>query len=232
MKEQALHLERLKAVYNALGPLGKKVVFVGGATVFLYATNPAAEEVRPTEDVDLVVGSATYGDYAALEDTLRQLGFSNDQQSGIICRYVLGGLIVDVMPAEGSFLGFQNRWYSEGFKESVLYHLDAHTTIRILSSPYFLASKLEAFAGRGQNDGRSSSDFEDIVYILNNRDTVWEECTQASEDVRKYLQERFEHFLLQPFFEEWIYGHLEPAFAAQYLKKILVGMQEFVYRER
>lgn len=40
---------RIKAVYNALEELENDVVFVGGATVALYADRPASE-VRPTDD--------------------------------------------------------------------------------------------------------------------------------------------------------------------------------------
>lgn len=46
------NLIRIKAVYNALGPLKDQVVFVGGATVAFYVDR-MAEEVRPTDDVDV-----------------------------------------------------------------------------------------------------------------------------------------------------------------------------------
>lgn len=39
----------------ALGPLLDEVVFVGGATVTLWITDPAAPTPRPTKDVDVVV---------------------------------------------------------------------------------------------------------------------------------------------------------------------------------
>ncbi|QEC42618.1 hypothetical protein [Pseudobacter ginsenosidimutans] len=48
------NLVRIKAVYNALEELGNEVVFVGGATVALYADRPAIE-IRPTDDVDILV---------------------------------------------------------------------------------------------------------------------------------------------------------------------------------
>src|SRR5580658_248842 len=91
------NLVRIKAVYNALGPLKDHVVFVGGATVAFYVDR-MAEEVRPTDDVDVVVEIWTYKDYAALEEQLRKMGFENDRSSGIICRYKVQGIIVDIMP--------------------------------------------------------------------------------------------------------------------------------------
>ncbi len=45
-----LNIIRIKGVYNALGELKDSVVFVGGATVSLYADMPDQVDVRPTED--------------------------------------------------------------------------------------------------------------------------------------------------------------------------------------
>ncbi len=47
-------ITRIKAVNNALGDLKDRFVFVGGATVSLYADR-MAEELRPTDDVDVLV---------------------------------------------------------------------------------------------------------------------------------------------------------------------------------
>jgi hypothetical protein len=104
------NLVRLRVVATALAELNQQVVFVGGATVSLYATDPAASESRPTDDVDVVVEVATYAEFSNLiEERLRQLGFTNDIESGIICRYKIHGLIVDIMPTNADVLGFSNR---------------------------------------------------------------------------------------------------------------------------
>jgi hypothetical protein len=42
-------------IANALGGLNNEVVFVGGATVSLYIDDPAAEDIRPTKDIDLSI---------------------------------------------------------------------------------------------------------------------------------------------------------------------------------
>ncbi len=57
------NIERIKIVYDALEEIAAEVVFVGGATVSLYADRPAVE-VRPTDDVDIMVEVAGYGEYA------------------------------------------------------------------------------------------------------------------------------------------------------------------------
>jgi len=92
------NLTRIKAVSKVLDGLEQEYVFVGGATVSLYATDPElAEEVRPTDDVDVIVELASYGGYAEIDEKLRGLGFANDVESGVICRYRLQGIIVDVI---------------------------------------------------------------------------------------------------------------------------------------
>lgn len=165
------NLTRIRTVYQALGELGEQVVFIGGATISLY-TDRSAEEVRPTDDVDVLIEVASYGEYSFIEEKLRQKGFTNDRESHVICRYRVQGIIVDIMPTNEAILGFSNRWYTEGFKHATGYLLNEKQQIHILKAPYFLATKLEAFRGRGENDGRWSTDFEDIVYLLNNRSGI------------------------------------------------------------
>ena len=199
------NLVRIKAVHNALGDLRDEVVFVGGATVSLYVDR-MAEEVRPTEDIDIVVELWAHKDYAAIDERLRKMGFVNDQDSGVICRYIVQGIIVDVMATGENALMFTNRWYADGFKNTMNYQIDENS-IKIFTPPYFIASKLEAFKGRGGNDGRTSTDFEDIIYVLENRRAIWDELKSANEDVRTYLQDEFRNLLTVEHFEEWVDVH-------------------------
>jgi predicted nucleotidyltransferase len=202
------NIVRIKVVYDALEELAKEVVFVGGVTVSLYADRPAVE-TRPTEDVDILVELMHYRDYATIEVRLRQKGFSNDMESGVICRYRVRGIIVDVMPTGENALGFTNQWYGRGYATAMEYHLENGYDIRIFQPVYFLASKIEAFNNRGENDGRWSSDFEDIVFVLNNRTTIWQELRQAEDNIASYLKDQFRILLENPYIDEWIAVHLE-----------------------
>jgi hypothetical protein len=47
-------LELIEAAASALGPLREEVAFVGGASVVLWITDPAASPPRPTKDVDVM----------------------------------------------------------------------------------------------------------------------------------------------------------------------------------
>ena len=102
------------------------------------------------------------------------------------------------MPTDPNILGFTNRWYQEGIQQKVKVSLDAATTICIFSAPYFLASKMEAFLGRGNGDLFGSHNLEDIIYILDHRLTIKEELLSSPENVRSYLVEQFGALRNQP----------------------------------
>lgn len=200
---------RIKAVYNNLADLQDKVVFVGGATISLYADRETLE-VRPTDDVDVIIELINYHERAELEEKLRFLGFENDIESNVVCRYKIQGIMVDIMPTTPDSIGFGNQWYPEGFKNAIDYKIDDDNVVKILSSPYFIATKLEAFKGRGGGDGRTSQDFEDIVYVLENRGTIWEELNSSTKEVKKYISTVFKELKNNANLFEWIDCHVEP----------------------
>ena len=202
------NIVRIKAVATALADLKDKVVFVGGTTLSLYPDRPVFE-VRPTDDVDVIIEILNYVDRGELEEKLRSIGFSNDMESGIICRYKIQGIIVDIMPTNDPSIGFTNLWYPEGFGQAVNYEIDERNTIKILSAPYFIATKFEAHKSRGKNDGRTSHDFEDIIYVLENRETIWQEMNNANDTVREYLRSEVLILLNNPNLFEWIDSHVE-----------------------
>lgn len=202
------NIARIKIVYDALSEIAHEVVFVGGATVSLYADRPSVE-TRPTDDVDIMVEVAGYGEYTALEERLRKKGFSNDQTSGVICRYQINGIIVDVMPTDQKILGFSNRWYKPAFTSAIVIEPETGYSFRILRPDYFIATKFEAFMGRGNNDGRTSSDFEDIIFVLNNRTSIWNELLDSDPDVLPYFRECFTSLLHGPYLQEWIFANLD-----------------------
>ncbi len=125
-------------------------------------------------------------------------------------------------------LGFSNIWYPEGFKSVVKYNLGDGYDIKIFRPEYLVASKLEAFKNRGGNDGRTSTDFEDLVYILNHRTSLWEEMRLANEDVKLYSQNEFKGVIENPYSEEWISAHLEHA-EQRRVNYIIGNMREFCF---
>jgi len=217
---------RIKAVHQALGDLSRQVLFVGGATVSLYADRPTGE-VRPTDDVDILIELTRYSGYAELEEQLRRRGFINDVDSRIICRYKIQGVVVDIMPTSGDVLGFTNRWYAEGFLNAMDLDLGQNLIIKVFQPPYFLASKMEAFKNRGGEDGRTSSDFEDITFVLNNRSMIWDELENAPQNVGVYLKEAFQKIAESDLLYEWIGAHLD--YSEQNRTSYIVGgLEQFI----
>jgi len=220
---------RLRAVAHMLAGLGQKVVFVGGAVISLYVDALTAADVRPTDDIDVVVELATYGSYSNLDARLRQLGFQNDVMSGVICRYQVQGINVDIMPTVPKVIGFSNRWYPDGFRNAMNYQLDDQTSIRLFTLSYFIASKWEACKGRGGKDLRLSTDFEDIIFVLDQVSDAESQLMQAPEAVRTYLREELEPFLQRPDRDECIYVHLEPRFATVRAQRIIELLKNVVF---
>ena len=81
------NIKRLITIAKALGDLRNEMVFVGGTVTSLYADDMAAPDIRATNDVDCITELATYGSYANLENRLREIGFKNDIESNVICRW-------------------------------------------------------------------------------------------------------------------------------------------------
>jgi predicted nucleotidyltransferase len=156
-----------------------------------------------------VIELASYSDYAKLEETLRRKGFANSTNpKAPICRWVVGGVTVDVMPTDARVIGFSNKWYKEGISEAVEVMLPSNTSIKIFSPPYFLASKCEAYLGRGQGDFRTSHDIEDVITLLDGL-TSFDSLHDAPESVQTYLRGKLKEFLQDDLFLESVSGHLE-----------------------
>jgi hypothetical protein len=98
----------------------------------------------------------------------------------------------------------------------------------MLSGSFLCLTKLEAFKSRGNGDGRTSSDFEDIVFILDNRASVWKELANTPPHLCEYLQRTFGELAAHPYFDEWISVHLEPGTASGRLALIKKALHTFL----
>lgn len=207
--------DNLSRVAKSLFKLGiTDVVFVGGATIGLYLTDPAAPEPRYTFDVDVVTPVASRRAYNALEEKLRNAGHTPDPD-GPICRWLIGGVIVDLMPPHEDALGFSNRWYAGLVEHAQVLTLPSGTTIRHASAPYLIATKLEAFYGRGEGDYRFSHDLEDMLIVIDGREELANELRDAPEEVRSYVAKSFGELLADSDFRMSISEHLPPDDASQ-----------------
>lgn len=204
------NIVRLEVIARALLYLNTKVVFVGGAVASLYADDPARGEVRPTDDIDVVIEIINRGSHVEIEEKLRSIGFINDVESGVICRYQYHDIIVDIMPDDDKILGFTNIWYKDGIKNSIDFELKSDLRINIFHVSYFLASKFEALkTNRRGKDYRYNSDFEDIIYVFDNLSDVLEKIKESEDSVVTYLKKSIVKLLERPYIEEEIAANLE-----------------------
>jgi predicted nucleotidyltransferase len=191
------------------------VVFVGGATVTLWITDPGAPPVRVSADVDVIVEVASRRAYYRFEERLRNAGFREEKT--VICRWLHDEteLVLDAMPADASILGFENHWQREALPHAVDMTLPSGRQIRAVSPPYLMATKLEAFAGRGKNDLLGSRDFGDIVALVDGREELADEMRSAPKELRQYVGAEFGKLMDEERLEDGIYGQLRGDEASQ-----------------
>jgi len=209
MRTNDPNLPYLRKVAEALGDLREQMVFIGGAVAGLLVTDPLADSVRATRDVDAVV-SANRALFHRIEASVATRGFARDISSDVICRWVhkASGVLFDLMPVQPDVLGFSNRWYPYAVETAVPVDLGSGVTIRLVSAVAFVATKLEAFAGRGGGDFLSSHDLEDVLNIVDGREELASEMAAAPADIRQAVAAAFGPLLASPDFANVLPGLL------------------------
>ncbi|OQW53714.1 MAG: hypothetical protein A4S09_06600 [Proteobacteria bacterium SG_bin7] len=217
------NIEVLRTVLHKLEDLADDLVFIGGSVIGLYIKDKNVTDIRPTKDIDCVVKVTSRTQYESLSKKLRAKGFNEDMQSDVNCRFRSGSLILDVMPTDKKILGFANRWYEPGIENSTYLNLDKKLRVRVFSIPYLIATKVEAFKGRGNGDFRFSSDIEDIVTLFDGNSDISDQISSAPDEVKKYLHSEFKIWLGSDEFLESISGHISDRQNVKGRKNIVVG---------
>jgi hypothetical protein len=212
-----------ESVVRLLAPVLDQLVFVGGCTTGLFITDPAASGIRPTKDVDAIVDVTSYAKYTALSERLRTLGLVEDTTPGApLCRWRRNDLIVDVMPTDATVLGFSNLWYPAAIETAQTFHIAGHD-VRVVTPALFIATKLEAFHGRGGDDVVASHDLEDIISVVDGRSEIVDDVAAAVDDVRVYIGAEIRALLNNRDFIEALAGFLLPDPASQGRRRLLEG---------
>jgi len=190
------NIELLTRVAAALGELRERVTFVGGCATALLITDPAADPVRATQDVDAIVAIVSLAEYLRLGSALRAKGFSQSiAEAEPPYRWTFAGLKLDLMPTDPSVLGFSNRWYSAVLERAVSAVVGEGIEIRVADAPTFLATKLEAFLDRGRGDYLSSHDLEDVLSVVDGRAELVGELRNTDPQLRSFVAETFARLL-------------------------------------
>jgi len=203
------NLAMVERIASALGVFRERVVFLGGCATGLLLTDPAAPVIRTTRDVDVLIEVDTRTAYWKLEKEMVSRGFTRDQSEGApIYRWLFDGLLLDLMPTDATVLGFGNRWYPDVIHTAWICTLPSGQRIRVVDAPHFLATKLEAFYGRGGGDYLASHDMEDMVAVIDGRPEIVEEVTAAGTKLRDHLGGAITTLLADPAFPYALQGHL------------------------
>jgi len=150
---------------------------------------------------------------AILERVAEQLGDALRQEMVFVGGSVAGLLITDpampaIRPTEDVDLIFEALVLAD-------YHRFEKTLRARGFAPAFLATKLEAFDGRGQGDFLFSHDLGDLLAVVDGRDTLVDKCRASAPELQAYLGERFSGLLVMPAFIEALAGHLPGDAASQ-----------------
>jgi predicted nucleotidyltransferase len=182
--------EQLEIAAELLGPIRDEVVFVGGATVHLWFTEPDVPAARATDDVDVICEVATRARYYELGERLRKRGFQEAPEASVLCRWrsVEPRLVLDVMPTDPAILGFSNPWYGEVMSTAATVTLGSGVQIRTARPVQLIATKLCAWQGRGRGDLLASLDVHDVLALVDGRPELIDELSAAPPTVRDYVR--------------------------------------------
>ena len=198
-----------------------RYVFLGGSVLSLLVTDPSAAPIRVTKDVDVMVNVRTRKDFRTVERRLEALGFRHDtREDAPICRWIYEDVTIDVLPIRQEVLGWNSRWFEEAISAPITIVCGGRN-IRVVSAPYFVALKLDAFEERGGRDFIASTDFEDVICLFNGRETIVDEI-QACVPIRNEIAARFSGYLKAPELEDAVEGFVQTETEPDMRKKCIL----------
>jgi hypothetical protein len=126
------------------------------------------------------------------------------------------------MPLEPTVLGFSNRWYAGALSGALHVELPSRLKIRVITAPHFIATKIEAFRNRGNNDFFASHDLEDIVTVIDGRTSIVEEVAQSESELKSFIGAAIRGLLNEARFLDALPGYLLPDSANQQRIRMLL----------
>jgi hypothetical protein len=229
------NMAMLRDVVTRLEPLLPRLVFLGGIVTELMVTEPTAPPARVTTDVDVVIDVLHLGEYAdTFREQLLALRLEEDTREGAPrCRWRFVDAprqIVDIMPTSGDILGFSTRWYADAYEAATPFALRGGPSIRLITSPYFIATKLTAFRDRGSRDPTSSHDLEDVIAVIDGRELLVAEIQAAPADVRQFISSAWRELLATGNVPALLEAHLPPDEASQARASLVLDRIEAMAR--
>jgi len=200
--------DNIVALHKKLQGAPFDFAFLGGSVLSLLVNDPTADAIRVTKDVDIIADIRTRRDFHREERELEARGFRHDtSEDAPICRWISDGIVVDVLPVREEVLGWKSRWFEDALKSAIPHDIDGQI-VKVISAPFFVALKLEAFEDRGKGDFICSTDFEDIICLFNGRPSIADEIL-AEPTVGPGIAGKFAHYLKSPDLEDAIVGFVQ-----------------------
>ncbi len=125
-----------------------------------------------------------------------------------MCRWITNNVTLDILPTEADILGFGNQWYPAAMENAEIISLPGKVDIQMVSAPYFLITKLEAFDGRGNGDYLLSHDIEDMIAVMDGRPELADEVRMSEPALEDELATRFDRLLEDQQFLDAVSGHM------------------------
>lgn len=230
LRRATANLRMLEFVARKLGVLNEEVVYLGGCSTALFINDPLLFDVRPTRDVDCIVDIISRSEYYKFAKKLEKQGFKQSINESVICRWHYDDIILDVMPTDEEILTFGNRWYKKAIKNPITHQLANDLTIKSVTAPYLLATKIEAFHARGNRDFLASQDFEDIINVISGYVEIADEVNSENNILKQNLKNFFKEMINDSEFITALPAHIDdvPDIASRLetIKKRIKGIME------
>lgn len=182
--------------------------FLGGSVLSILVNDPTIDAIRVTKDIDVVVGVRTRSEFHREERELEARGFRHDTSDDApICRWLADGIVVDVLPAREEVLGWRSQWFEQALQAAQVVDIEG-CLIKVVTAPFFVALKLEAFEDRGNSDFISSTDFEDVICLFNGRRNVVDEI-MAETVVCNGIRSKFSRYMQNADLEDAVLGFVQ-----------------------
>ena len=96
MENKIINIGVVAEVAKARKELKSQMIFVGGSVISLYTDDVAADEIRPTGDIDMTVKVMTYSNWISLNERLAELNIHPDPYGHAICSYKYENIPIDI----------------------------------------------------------------------------------------------------------------------------------------
>jgi hypothetical protein len=110
-------------------------------------------------------------------------------------------------------------------KSSVVQRLADDLEIRMVTAPFFIATKLEAFKGRGQGTCLEA-DLEDLISVVDGRASLFAKIRAESADLRGYVRAEIGGLLATACFLDALPGYLPDAASQARIGMVLERLTE------